>query len=135
MKTTASNFNFKHLSGAELCAVAAAAALALLPGVSGNQCSLANAPANDEVSKGRVIFHRATCDGCHPNGDNILNPTHPIKGSKFQTRYKDDNVLSQVIRHGFPSSGMPPFPKDKISEKDMKSLIAYIRSLTPPGSK
>lgn len=91
--------------------------------------------ADDQVALGQKVFRRSTCEGCHPNGANLLNPGRPIKGAKFAKRYKDDYVLEQVIRHGFPSAGMPKFPKHVINEKEMKALIAYIRSLTPVADK
>ncbi|HEY9717941.1 MAG TPA: cytochrome c [Trichormus sp.] len=91
--------------------------------------------AEDEVALGHKVFQRETCEGCHPGGDNTLDPGHPIKGDKFQAKYKDDALLDQVIRHGFPDSGMPQFSKTEINEKEMKQLIAYIRSLTPKKGK
>jgi mono/diheme cytochrome c family protein len=103
-------------------------ALASCALLSQSTCFSADQP---ELVLGKKVFERATCVGCHANGDNLLLPNHPIKGPKFQRRYKDDTVLEQVIRHGFPSAGMPGFPKHEINEKEMKALIAYVRSLTP----
>ena len=85
----------------------------------------------DQLALGHRVFQRETCEGCHPGGDNSLDPSKPLKGDKFLSRYKEDAVLEQVIRHGFPSSGMPQFSKQAINDKEMKALIAYIRSLTP----
>jgi mono/diheme cytochrome c family protein len=109
--------------------VAVLVAASALPGPAPAQSN----PATDadSVEKGKRVFERSNCAGCHPGGTNSLNPTKPIKGQKFQSRYKDDSILEQVIRHGFLSAGMPPFPKSVISEKEMKDLIAYVRSLTP----
>jgi mono/diheme cytochrome c family protein len=93
------------------------------------------AATNPQVAQGKKIFERQTCEGCHPAGGNSLNPTKFLKGPKFQARYKDDASLEKAIRAGFPNFGMPPSAKDAINDKEMKSLIAYIRSLTPKASK
>lgn len=98
-------------------------------------CPLALAAPCGDVNQGKKIFERLTCAGCHPNGSNSLHPDQPLKGTAFLKKYKDDLVLEKAIRKGFPRSGMPPFGKDKINEKDMKDLIAYIRSLTPKRPK
>jgi mono/diheme cytochrome c family protein len=88
-----------------------------------------------QLALGKRVFQRASCEGCHQDGNNTLHPDRPIKGAKFATRYKDDSVLEQVIRHGFPSAGMPPSGKHVINDKEMKALIAYIRSFTPKNAK
>lgn len=60
-----------------------------------------------------------------------MMPDKPIKGKAFTEKYKDDAILEQIIRKGFPEEGMPAFGKDQIPESQMKDLILYIRSLTP----
>lgn len=59
-----------------------------------------------------------------------MSPDKPIKGSAFLQKYKDDLILENTIRKGFPDEGMPAFGKDQISESQMKDLILYIRSLS-----
>jgi mono/diheme cytochrome c family protein len=93
------------------------------------------AAPDPQIAAGKRIFERQTCEGCHPGGGNSLNPTKPLKGAQFLARYKDDASMEKVIRTGFPNFGMPPNAKDAIDDKEMKSLIIYIRSLTPKASK
>jgi len=96
----------------------------------------ASCPADDnDVVAGKRVFVRLNCEGCHLNGNNLLRTERPIKGAEFQKRYKDDASLEQTIRHGFPSEGMPAFPKHVVNDQDMKALMAYVRSLTPKNSK
>ena len=96
----------------------------------------ASCPADDaDVVAGKRVFARLNCEGCHLNGNNLLRPDRPIKGADFQKRYKDDALLEQTIRKGFPSEGMPAFPKHVVNEHDMKALIAYVRTFTPKNSK
>jgi len=87
--------------------------------------------ASPSLERGATIFKREMCAGCHANGGNDLMPTKPLKGQSFALKYVDDNKLGQAIRQGFPGSGMPEFPEERISKAEMNNLILYIRSFTP----
>lgn len=65
----------------------------------------------------------------------MLDPGRPIKGTAFALRYKSNELLEKTIRTGFARSGMPPFGRERINDKEMKALVCYIRSLTPVKSK
>ena len=97
----------------------------------------AKALAIGDPEKGRVVFTKNNCFACHPGGDNTLDPGHPIKGQAFLTKYKEDAVLEKAVRNGFLQSGMPGFSKTAISDRQMKDLIAFVRSLSnaPKSSK
>ena len=90
---------------------------------------------SDSVAHGKKLFEKLTCAGCHPNGENSLHPYRPLKGPGFMARYKEDGKIDQLIRSGVPRAGMPSFGKAQVSDKDMKDLIAYIRSLTSISKK
>src|SRR5688572_28581440 len=47
----------------------------------------------DQVARGKKLFERLTCAGCHPNGDNTLHPYRPLKGPGFLARYKEDGKI------------------------------------------
>ncbi len=87
------------------------------------------------IAHGRKLFERRTCAVCHPNGENTLHPYRPLKGPEFLARYKEDTQIEQLIRTGVPRAGMPSFSKAQLSDKDMKDLIAYIRSFTSSSKK
>lgn len=87
------------------------------------------------VAHGKKLFERLTCAGCHPNGENSLHPYRPLKGPGFLARYKEDGKIEHLVRTGVPRAGMPSFGKAQVNDKDMKDLIAYIRSLTPVSKK
>lgn len=91
--------------------------------------------SNTGVAHGKILFEKLTCAGCHPNGENSLHPYRPLKGPGFLSRYKDDNQIERLIRTGVARAGMPSFGKAQVNDKDMKDLIAYIRSLTPASKK
>ena len=92
------------------------------------------APAGD-ATKGQAVFTKNTCVTCHAGGDNTMDPNHPIKGAAFQQKYKDDAVLENTIRNGFPQYGMPSFTRTMINDRDMKDLIAYVRTFSASGKK
>lgn len=87
--------------------------------------------ANNQVASGRKLFEKLTCAGCHPSGGNTLHPYRPLKGPGFLARYKEDRQIDHLIRTGVARAGMPAFNKSQLSDKDMKDLIVFIRSLTP----
>lgn len=82
------------------------------------------------AKRGEAVYQKSNCYICHPGGANTIDPGHPIKGAAFAQKYKDDRVLEETIRKGFKESGMPANDKTKITEAEMKDLIAYIRTLT-----
>ncbi len=82
------------------------------------------------VSRGKIVFVKATCWGCHPHGENSLHGDKPLKGPGFAKKYKSDQSIIDFVRKGSPNEGMPPFPKDKLSDQDLKSVIVFIRSLS-----
>lgn len=83
-----------------------------------------------DATKGLAVFTKNNCAVCHPGGDNTMDPGHPIKGAAFTQKYKDDAMIEATVRKGFPQYGMPSFTKAMINERDMKDLIAYVRSLS-----
>lgn len=87
------------------------------------------------TEKGRVLFEKLTCAGCHPAGGNALHPYRPLKGPQFAARYKDDKQIQALIRAGVPRAGMPSFSKAQLNDSQMQDLITYIRSFTPDAKK
>jgi len=91
------------------------------------------APATSKalIAQGKKVFESAGCMACHTIGDKggKMGPalTH-IGKDKEWTPAK----LAAMIRDpkkGKPSAKMPAFPPDKISDKDLKALVAYLESL------
>jgi mono/diheme cytochrome c family protein len=74
------------------------------------------------------------CGACHAQGGNIINPTLPVKGS---AKMKSLTVFTAFNRNPLKadeSKGvMPAFPKDKISDQEMKLIYDY--SLGLPGTR
>ena len=74
------------------------------------------------------------CGACHAQGGNIINPALPVKGS---VKMKNLAVFTAYNRNPLKADGskgvMPAFPKDKISDQEMKPIYDY--ALTLPGTK
>lgn len=81
------------------------------------------------IDKGKMAFVKGTCWTCHSNGGNSLNGDKPLKGARFLKKYPDDAKLMEFIRKGSAQRGMPSFPKEKISDEQLKLIVGYIRSL------
>lgn len=92
-------------------------------------------PSKEAIARGKKVFERATCAGCHPNGGNSLHPSRPLKGPLFLSRYKDDAEIVKVVRKGVPNTGMPSFDTSQINDSDMLDLVAYIKSLSASAVK
>lgn len=87
-----------------------------------------------EIRRGKDLFVKATCWGCHAHGDNAMHPDKPLKGPAFEKQFQNDEEIVKFVRKG-SKFGMPPFPKSKLSDSDLQSIIVYIRSLSPTHAK
>jgi len=86
---------------------------------------------SDPVKKGKMAFVKASCWGCHAHGENALNQDRPLKGAAFLKRYPNDQKIRAFVRKGSLRRGMPAFSKERLSDRDLDSIIVFIRSLTP----
>jgi len=74
------------------------------------------------------------CGGCHAQGGNIINRALPVTGS---AKMKSLDVFTAYNRKPLKVDGskgvMPAFPKDKISDEEIKLIYEY--ALTLPGTR
>jgi mono/diheme cytochrome c family protein len=74
------------------------------------------------------------CGACHPNGGNKINPAIPLNGS---SKTKSLAVFTAYNRNPLKADGskgvMPAFPKDKISDQEMKLIYDYCLTLPRTG--
>jgi mono/diheme cytochrome c family protein len=77
-------------------------------------------------------LYAVNCGPCHAKGGNIINKALPVTGS---AKIKSLSVFTAYNRNPLKADGtkgvMPAFPKEKISDKDMKLIYDY--ALTLPG--
>lgn len=83
--------------------------------------------AQGDPAKGKQLFEKQTCAVCHPGGGNTIDKSKTLKSAAFKK--KTDAQVAKIIRMGVKATSMPAFSKDKISDAQMKDLLAYIRSL------
>ena len=113
---------------------------------------LAIAPAADKTGEyrgfeggnrlsGRPLFY-AACHACHPNGNAGIAPALPRDrpASFYARKIREGDglgaVLSGVDPNAYdPNSGqfMPFFGADRLSRRQIRDIIAYIKSLPPPS--
>jgi len=86
--------------------------------------ALQAAPADD----GGELFGQkcSMCHGADGKGRSILK-TPDLTDRKVQASLKDKQI-AEIIKNGKAGTGMPPFA-DKLSDRQIQSLVTYIRSL------
>jgi mono/diheme cytochrome c family protein len=88
-------------------------------------------PVTGDAKHGRELFHAHTCYGCHGfNGEtgarDLVGTNSPILSSEdtfiyFLRQRADQAPLT-------PSTAMPNFPENALSNQDAKDIYAFIRS-------
>jgi uncharacterized membrane protein len=85
-----------------------------------------NAALSGDLRNGEKLY-TANCGGCHPKGGNVINPALPVVGAP---ELKNQNTFVQFNRNPLRPDGskgvMPAFPKEKISDQEMKQIYDYI---------
>jgi mono/diheme cytochrome c family protein len=79
-----------------------------------------------DVEAGATLYNQ-TCSACHPNGGNSIKQNLPLKTAPQLVTF--DTFLAYIrspkARDG-STTVMPPFPADKLSEKDGEKIYQYI---------
>ncbi len=107
--------------------------LSLIVLIGGGQVSIAlakeSASRTDDLSKGKQVYvqHCAGCHGPEGKGDGylLLGP-EPANLTRPETKKKSNTALLQTIHEGQPY--MPSW-KVRLSEKESRAVLAYIRTL------
>ena len=85
-----------------------------------------SAASSGDLRDGEKLY-TANCGGCHPNGGNVINSALPVVGAP---ELKNLNTFIQFNRNPLRPDGskgvMPAFPKEKISDQEMKQIYEYI---------
>lgn len=93
----------------------------------------ANASAALDTAAANALMAKAACSACHQVDKKVLGPGYKEVSAKYQGNAKAGELLMQKVRSGgvgtWGSIPMPPNPKEKISDDDLKSLVAWILSL------
>lgn len=100
----------------------------------------AGAPEQSLAQRGKALFTRLGCAGCHAAGSTVHAPSLagvygrqvPLAGGRFVTAdetYLHDSVIfpSKQVVAGYPDK-MPSF-RGQIGEDDLVALIAYLKAI------
>jgi mono/diheme cytochrome c family protein len=82
----------------------------------------------DRVARGEELF--ATCAGCHGQGGSGITGTGPRLNSESFLAAASDEMLLRTISQGRSGTTMIPWGQS-LSDEDIRSLVAYIRSWGP----
>ncbi len=90
-------------------------------------CLIPAAPAAAQATGAGRTQYESRCASCH-GGDGNGGELGP--GIADRAAHRGDEELAALIRAGIPAAGMPAF---KISDGELRALIAYVRTLKPRG--
>ncbi|MGA7876913.1 MAG: c-type cytochrome [Desulfoferrobacter sp.] len=66
-------------------------------------------------------LYETNCNGCHPNGGNVIDANKPVQGSP---KLSDFNTFLSWIRS--PVAPMPAFPESAVSKEQAMELYDYV---------
>ena len=93
----------------------------------------ANAAAALDAKAASAIMTRAGCSACHLPDKKVLGPGYNEVAAKYKGNAKAGDLLMQKVRNGGSGTWgpipMPPNPKEKVSDDELKNLIGWILSL------
>ena len=126
-----------------LSAIVLAAAIACTSNesASGASGSGSTAAAKIKPGRGRELY-KANCVACHGEkgkgdgpGAGVLKPPPRDHTDRAYMSTLSDEEIGNIIRMGGAPKGKPLMPSHpQISGNDLASLVAYVRSLSQPGS-
>ncbi len=93
---------------------------------SGTPAKPAPAQAEGDPATGQKLYE-VSCNACHPGGGKGVGPA--LSGKDFLAKFGQDAALTKVVRAG-TDKGMPGFAADRLTDRQLTDIIAYIRSLT-----
>ena len=86
--------------------------------------TLALAASTALAATGEELF-KQHCNGCHPDGGNIIKPDHTLhKKALAKEGIKDAKGIVKYMRA--PSAGMTTFDAKTLSDKDAKAIADYV---------
>ena len=92
----------------------------------GTALALDNKQATDLMTK-------ATCNACHTIDKKGVGPAYKDVSAKYKGNAKAAEMLADKVRKGgmgvWGPIPMPPNPKEKIGDDDLKQLVAWILTL------
>ena len=92
-----------------------------------------NASAALDAKAANVMLTKAACIACHQVEKKVLGPAYKDVSTKYKGNAKAVDLLMLKVRNGgsgtWGAIPMPPNPKEKISDDELKNLIGWILTL------
>jgi mono/diheme cytochrome c family protein len=115
--------------------LAASLVLLLIPHDSAGQekaKTLKLGPVTGNAANGAKLFHAYTCYGCH--GFNGETGARDLVGTNSPILSTEDTFIYFLRQRAdlaplLPSTAMPNYPENSLSNKDAKDIYAYIRAM------
>lgn len=86
-----------------------------------------------DAKEANDIMTKAACTACHQAEKKVLGPAYKDVAAKYKGNAKAADLLAQKVRTGgmgvWGPIPMPPNPKEKISDDDLKKLVGWILAL------
>ncbi len=90
-------------------------------------------PLSPEALRGKAIFQHNSCETCHGIGG--LHGTVAAPGLAGTASILPAPTLENLLRHHSKQMQKGGMPLTNMNAQDMKAIVAYIRSLSTPGSE
>jgi mono/diheme cytochrome c family protein len=91
--------------------------------VAASEIPIAGAGSQPRPQQGKAVFERV-CSVCHGReGRGDAGP-----GPSLVPLEKEYNEVLGIVREG--TGEMPPIPQERISDEDVKQIVAYLKSLS-----
>ncbi len=122
-----------------VCHVSLSMAVVLLASCGSNEGTRSPIPTAHPLIERGAVLYQANCQSCHGGATGgkgtDIPPPHNANG---HTWHHPDQQLTEIILDGFSFSvgpqKMPAF-KDKLSEEDVKAVLAYIKTWWTPEQR
>lgn len=89
----------------------------------------ANAQAIDD-NAATALMTKAACNACHQVDKKAVGPAYKDVAAKYKGNAKALELLTEKVRKGgmgnWGAIPMPPNPKEKIGDEDLKKLLTWI---------
>jgi cytochrome c len=86
-----------------------------------------------DAKKAGELMTKAGCNACHQVEKKVLGPAYKDVAVKYKANPKALELLAKKTREGgvgvWGQIPMPPHTKEKISDDDLKQLVAWILTL------
>jgi cytochrome c len=86
-----------------------------------------------DAKKASELMTKAGCNACHQVEKKVLGPSYKDVAIKYKANPKASELLVKKVREGgvgvWAQIPMPPHTKEKISDDDLKQMVAWILTL------